>query len=139
MKIPENLKGHAVKEFRLAIAKLKEQIPFDERLYYYSALFGEIYRVMNIECTPELVFLHHVLNTVHSAFQARLQAMTRNAERPVTLEDSMIEALVSLSESLLDRMVADQDSTDICLRLVNLAYATSGNGYYLYKKGELTL
>ena len=137
MQIPQKLKTHTIKEFEFALTKLKEQSSLEERLYYYSALFGEVYRIMNIECSPELVFLHQVLNTVHTAFQVRLQAMTRGAERPVTIDERMLDALISLTESLVERIKADSDSTDVCIRLMNLAYATSGNGFYLYQKGEL--
>ncbi len=139
MKIPQNFKAHAIKEFEFVISKLKEPSPIEDRLYYYSAMYGEINRIMNIECSRELVFLHQVLNTVHSLFQVRLQSATRGGERPLAIDDRMLNALISLSEELVERIRADRDSTDICISLINLAYATTGNGYYLYQKGELIL
>jgi hypothetical protein len=139
MKIPQGLKGHALREFEFVLLKLKEKIPLDERLYYYSALFGEVYRIMNIECSRDLIFLHHALNTVHTAFQTRLQAITRGAERPIMIDDKMIEVLISLTNALSERIRDDKDSTDICIDLLTLAYATTGNGFYLYQKGELEL
>jgi hypothetical protein len=139
MRVPQNLKTHILEEFGLVIAKLKEPIPLDERFYYYSAAFGAVYRAMNTECNQGLVFLHHTLTIVHSAFQTRLQAMNRGAERPVAIEGAMLEVLTKLTEDLRECIRLDQDSTAICIRLINLSYALSGNGYYLYKKGDLTL
>ena len=139
MRVSQKLKAHTLSEFDIAIAKLKEQISLDERLYYFSATFGAIYRVMNTECSTGLIFLHHALNIAHTAFQARIQAQSRGVERPIEIDQAMVDTLIVLTENLRERISEDQDSTDICVRLINLSYATTGNGYYLYKKGELTL
>ena len=82
MKIPRSLKAYVLKEFDFVISKMHEPISPDERFYYYSALFGCSSHVMNIEYTPDLVFLHHTLNTVHTAFMARFQAMSEELRNP---------------------------------------------------------
>jgi hypothetical protein len=137
MRIPGSLKAHVLKEFDFVINKMREPTPLDERFYYYSALYGCIYHVMNLECAPDLVFLHHVLNTVHTAFMTRVQAISRGAEKPVSIDDQMLTRLIELTQELAARIRSDADSTDVCKSLINLVYATTGNGYYLLQKGEL--
>ena len=139
MNISPELKAHVLAEFDQALNILRSGVSLEEKLYYYSAIFGAIYRVMNIQPSNELIFLHHVLNTVHAAFQARLQAIKRDAERPVVIEEPMVEKLVQLMEKLRESIALGTDSTDICKNLTVLAYVTTGNGYYLFKKGELVL
>jgi hypothetical protein len=139
MEVPANLKAHVLDEFDQVLQVLRSGASLEEKLYYYSAIFGAIYRVMNIQPSNELIFVHHVLNTVHTAFQARLQAIKRDAERPVMIEEPMVEKLVQLMEKLRESIALGTDSTDICKNLTVLAYATTGNGYYLYKKGDLVL
>ena len=87
MNVPADLKTHVLNEFDQVLPILRSAAPLEEKLYYYSAIFGAIYRVMNIRPSNDLIFLHHVLNTVHTAFQARLQAIKRDAERPVMIEE----------------------------------------------------
>ena len=136
MKVPRSHKAYVLKEFEFVLTKMRETASIEERFYYYSALFGCIYHVMNIECTPDLVFLHHVLNTVHSAFMTRIQAIIRGAEKPVSIDDKILARLTELTETLAARIQTDMDSTDVCKSLISLVYATSGNGYYLMQKGE---
>jgi len=138
MNIPLDLKAHVLDEFDGVLKVLHSDVSLEEKLYYYSAIFGAIYRVLNIQPSGELIFLHHALNTVHTAFQARLQATKRDAERPIMIEEPMVERLVQLMEELRKRIQQGVDSTDICKNLIALAYATTGNGYYLFKKGVLT-
>lgn len=106
MRMPPNLKPYVLKEFDFVVAKLKEPLPLEERVYYYSALYGAVYRVMNIDCTPNLIFLHHILNAVHSVLAARLQAMSRAGERPIVIDEKMIARLTELTETLAGRKFA---------------------------------
>ena len=139
MNLSPSLQSHVLREFDNVIEVLRSGASLDEKLYYFSALYGAVYRVMNIEPSAELIFLHFVLNSVHTAFQARLQAIKRDAERPVMIENTMMERLIQLTQELQVKIRDGLDSTDVCKQLIVLAYATGGNGYYLFKKGDLSL
>jgi hypothetical protein len=49
-----------------------------------------------------------------------------------------LDSLSSLLLELKNRIEKNEDFLDILKDFVILSYITTGNGYYLYKKGEIT-
>ena len=48
MNVPADLKAHVLNEFDQVLQVFRSGASLEEKLYYYSAIFGAIYRVMNI-------------------------------------------------------------------------------------------
>ena len=139
MKISEKYKEIVIKEFEFVIANMDSSGSFEEKLYFFSGLQSVIHRVLNIEYDSKLVFLHHVLLSVHAAFNGRLNAMKKKAETPLVISDEMINSLMVNAEELYKCIKSDNDIYPILERLVELAYLTTGNGYYLYSKGLIEI
>jgi hypothetical protein len=131
-----------VKEIATVDELWKKSVSLEERLYYFSAIFGTINRVMNFYCDPLLVFVHQILQEVHQSLTNRLKA-SRNpaAESFLVVPPEMIDALFAYVHELKAALESRQDSLVwmILQKMSNLAYATTGNGYYLYLKGEIKL
>ncbi len=122
-------------EIDFALKKMEEAATPQEMFFYFSASYGVINRIMNFECDPVLVFSHQVLSTVHAAFTKRM-SMT---ETHMDVTPEMFEKLHSMLGEFVNAL-KQQDESKVFLALSKfscLGYATTGNGFYLYKKGVL--
>lgn len=139
MKISDEYRAMLLKEFDHVIEKLVGEGRPDEKMYYFSALHGTVNRILNFECSADLVFLHHILNSTFTAFNGRIQAMMQGMETAVKLDNAIIEKLTDATKELAEVIRIDGDPSIVYRQLINLSYATTGNGYYLYEKGALRI
>lgn len=113
----------------------------EDKLYFFSAIYGIINRVMNFQCDSLLVFMHQILQVVHQAISQRFTG----PNIPGAVSSSIPnEFWVSLLSYLLELRLAFENKDDDKIREVlekfsNLWYATSGNGFYLYLRGKLVI
>ena len=112
-----------------------------DRLYYFSAAFGQINRVMNFHCDPALVFAHQVIQQLHQSLFGRLTNALQSGDETAGMPEEMFLKLDSIAADL-HSAIAKQSNEDLWKVLQsasNLGYATTGNGYYLYLQGKLKL
>lgn len=141
MNISDDYLALIIKEMDFAIGKMNESKTPDEMLYYFSACHGVINRVMNFFCDPILVFTHQVLTVTHNALRSRIEAKRSQGEPFLTVPQEMLERLIEYTRELKGALHDKKEPRiyETLSRFSNLAYATSGNGYYLYQKGVLKL
>ena len=139
MKISDEYRAMLLKEFDHVIEKLAGEGRPDEKMFYFSALHGTVNRILNFECSADLVFLHHILNSTFTAFNGRIQAVMQGMETAVKLDNAIIEKLTDATKELAEVIRIDGDPSIVYRQLINLSYATTGNGYYLFEKGSLRI
>lgn len=139
MNIEENNKETILDEFEFILNKMSEFDKLETQLYYFSASFGIVRRIFNIDFDSTLVVIHHVLQNVHSAFVSRLDAMRSNREVPIVIDLEMVKELIELLRTLYNAIKSGDDVHPILDKFIILSYATTGNGYYLKEKGELNI
>ncbi len=109
------------------------------KMYYFSAIHGIINRVINFDYDPGLTFLFNVLQLAHQAVTTRVNALANRQEIGIQLPPNYFNLLGDTIADLAERIEANQSVYDVLERLSVLTYVTTGNGYYLYEKGTLTL
>jgi hypothetical protein len=127
-------------EFNQVIEKMQASKSADETLYYFSALYGTINRIMNFEYDPILVFVHQEIQAIHQNFIGRLaQNIAENNASYMGTPVIFLESLIKYSLELRDAFVENSDEKirQILQKFAVLSYATTGNGYYLYLRGRL--
>jgi len=129
-----------VDEFGAVHDRMSQASTLDEKLYFFSAAFGVLNRVMNFEPDPVFIFAHQVLQTAHQAFRARATEQGPGVPRFGVTEE-MITGLSASVAALKQAFEADDAEAirRILQYVANLSYSTTGNGYYLYLKGVLDL
>ncbi|MGA2974700.1 MAG: hypothetical protein ABSF77_05255 [Spirochaetia bacterium] len=120
------------------LSKLGENVPFDEKLFYFSAVFGAVNRALNAKTTPELVYLHHILSSVYAAFYMRIQAI-KAGDLTVQLDEAIVSKFIEYVNELAQKIKGNLPFDEVLIKLVNLSYVTQGNGFYLYKRSELKI
>jgi hypothetical protein len=141
MKITQEYKNLIVKEFEDVSRLLKDAKGPNDFLYLFSAAYGILNRIMNIECDPTIVFMHQVLQALHQALQARLQAAGSNPMEPYPFPIEFLPKMTEVLENLRLAIIKESESEIYheLLRASNLSYASTGNGYYLYIRKKLQI
>lgn len=142
MQLPDDLLKRLANEFRFAADNMRETKDPYRKLYYLSVLYGEPTRILNFAWDRDLALIHHVLQKTHLDVASRLQSIDSRLERVLILPDVFWEALADVARSLADYVEKHGDESELCRimgRFAELAYITTGNGYYLFSKGQITL
>jgi transaldolase len=109
-----------------------------EKMFFFSAIFGMANRIMNLEYDPELAFLHHVTLAAYSTINTNLAVMAQG-QTVITLPPNVFDKLQDTLNNLAKYIEEGKQTYPVLEVISNLAYSTSGNGYYLFLKGVLTI
>jgi len=135
MKISKKTKEYLINDFKFALNKMGEAKTPDEKLYYFSAIYGGTQRVINIEYDSELAFVHHVTEYAYHAIKGYI---TNPAQQKVySIPDNLFSILESYIAELIISIEKGKQTHALLEKISNLAYSTTGNGNYLYRKGLL--
>jgi len=135
MKLSDTYRKLVVKEIQFAATKMKQASSGSEILYYFSAVFGVIQRVFNIEYDPELVYVHFLVRATYEGFMSRLQLIQKGADTSIPLLDEQFVKLTAITKELGTKISKGQGVDATLRKFVLLLFTTTGNGYYLVQKG----
>lgn len=140
MSLPKIVQERLVKEIRFAANMMyAEENPF-RKLYFFSAIYGEIGRALNWSWDRELALIHNTIRQAHLQISGRFR--TSPQERAMPFPDIVFERLASVAQDLADYIESPKDKEVLCNlmgRVAELEYAMTGNGNYLMEKGLLKL
>jgi hypothetical protein len=139
MNISEESRNMIVKEIDYIASKMQKAATPEEKLYYFSATYGLINRVVNFEYDDELIFLHFVLQQAYMALQQRLVALTKGGDSIIPLTEKHFDKLLKTTKELGKKIKQGEEITGTLKEFVILAYTTTGNGYYLLGKGIIKI
>ncbi|MGB7296675.1 MAG: hypothetical protein WBC70_13910 [Candidatus Aminicenantales bacterium] len=135
MKLSARNKKTLIVEIKFALEKMKSEKEPNSILYYFSAVYGVMYRIFNIEYDSDLVFAHFVISSTYNQINSRIQV----PDKVIQLPPDLFDKLIKTTEELLDAMVYDKNLYEALKTFTLLGYVTVGNGYYLYQKGLLKI
>ena len=127
-----------VNEIRTAGKYMSGNNDLRQKMFFFSAVFGIVNRVMNIECDPELVFVHQVTNAAYNTINTNLVIAAQGQSIP-TIPPPVFDNLQESLKDLATYIEEGKKTYPVLQRISNLAYSTSGNGYYLFLKGSLKI
>ena len=139
MKLSDSSKKILIDELGYVSHRLKKESGIPKLLFVYSAAYGVAFRMLNIEFDPELVLIHNVLLHSYTEINSRFGAMASGAEKVITIPESLFSFIGQSLQDLADMISKGGDIIVPLGKIAIAAYATTGNGYYLYEKGVLRL
>lgn len=104
------------------------------KLFWYSAAYSILPRIYNFEYDPQLQFIHLMLMSLYQAVIQRLQAPI-SGDSTVKLPENYFDRLAQIVGELATSIENDVDTYPLLQKISNLAYLTTGNGYYMTLKG----
>lgn len=128
-------------EFFKVYSLMNDTNDISEKLYYFSATFAMVSRVLNIQYDPTLVIIHSVLLTSHSNINSFLSNIINTKKTFYEFPDNYFKMI---EDNLKELTIAieQNNKTSIYEALEKysvLGYIATGNGNYLYKKGMLKI
>jgi len=139
MNLSPDIQKRFTDEIHFVIKSMKNADTPAQKLYFFSAGYGMAQRIINFEYEPELTFIQQVLQLVYNMVNARLVAMSTRQEAGISIPDNLFNSLEEALEEMVNRIEQGAETYPALQKMVNLAYSTTGNGYYLYLKGMLTV
>ncbi len=141
MKISNDSKEIIVKEFEKVLELMSNTKDHKEKLYYFSATYAMVSRVLNIEYDDMLIFIHSVLLNSYSNINSFFNNIISNKDTFYSIPKNYFDILENALRDLT-RAIDQNDElviNNILKRFSLIGYITTGNGNYLYKKGMLRI
>ena len=142
MQLPDDLRTRLATEYRTAVDRMRDSDDPFGQIYYFSVFFGEASRVLNWHWDRDLALINLVTQGTQRAVSQRLQTIVSNTERVVQLSEEFFDAFSQAASDLTDYVEQDGDPEELRAvlgRMAELSYVTTGNGYYLLDKGQISL
>ena len=140
MQLREDIHQTLASEFVFAAQQMDDAASFKTKLFFFSAFYGALNRALNLTWSDELALMHLVMSSAHQQITSMVTAATAGQEL-VGVSEDFSEALTHTCTEIATIFVADQIDIatlyPLLARIAKLAYATTGNGRYLYLKGHL--
>lgn len=137
MNLSEVSKKTLIDEFKYVALRLDKESEIPNKLYVYSAAHSVAYRVLNTEFDLELVLIHNVLRNTYTQINSAFGSMVAGAEKVIRIPEGLFSFLAQSLKGLADVLSEGGDVSIPLGKIAMAAYATTGNGYYLYEKGML--
>lgn len=136
--LPDDIHNKLAFECKFAAKKMTEEKGALAKLYFFSAIFSEINRLLNWHWDQDLALLYIVTQATHTALNGRLgQAAAVNPDMDRILEH-LTEATGELA-AYVDNNAKNERLCGILGRIAALNYASTNHGSYIAQKGLLKL
>ena len=137
----EEFRQRLAQEYRYAATKMQESPQPDQKLYYFSVLWGEAQRVLNWEWNRDLALIYMAANHTYSQVNLLMQPQVLSVS-PIDVS-AVFTALIQATFDLATYLEKAGDNTEelhqILGRFAEISYVANGNGSYLHEKGLIKL
>jgi len=139
MNITAENKKIIIDEIAYVIKSMRASQSNSIKLFFLSAIPGVIQRIVNIEYDATLSYTGFIIQIVYERINSIVARVATGQERVIQLPDELFALLENLLENLSEEIENDGEIQPIMENLAELAVITTGNGYYLYKKGIIQI
>ena len=141
--LPESIRQRLASEYRFVANNMAEEPDPAKKMYWFSGFFGEATRMLNQSWDAELALIHQVTQDAYRQINGRVSESVSGQDTVIGLNEEIPPELTKVSDqlaSLFESQTADGTRLlSILARIAELAFLSTGNGYYLYRKGHLRL
>jgi len=137
MTISKEMQELFTNEIDFVIERMKGTNSATEKMYFFSGTYACALRIINIEFDAELAFIHHVLQSAYQMIDARITRIQQGQDRPIGIPEKLFDRLEETLKEMSARIKKGEETYSVLQTIFNLAYSTTGNGYYLHLKGLL--
>lgn len=139
-KLPEPIRERIASEFRFAAETMALNADLPSKLYFFSVFYGELVRMLNQSWSPELALTQQVLKTTYESINGRINSpVPEQVKIPPEVPDALDNIARDIATLFEGKKVDDTRLFQILARAAVLAYAVTGNGFYLYLKGDIKI
>ena len=138
----KELRRRLAKEYRYAANKMQESQDPLKKLFYFTVLFGEAQRVLNIEWDRDLTLVHMVTQQAHNHIRSVTLDPVLSRIFPINLDDIYGQLNQSAFDfaAYFDKTTSKASTEElfaIVARIAEITYSVTGNGSYLREKEHI--
>ena len=142
MPFPKHIQERFAQEVQFVATQMAQASDPMDKLYFFSAIYGELGRTLNWEWDRDLAVLRLVLEQTYQLANARVRQI-RGGDTVVRLPRAVFDMLTVATEDLAayvaDGMNDQETLYGLIGRFAELGFVTTGNGHFLYHKGLIKL
>jgi len=138
MNISDEYRSIIVDDFRFASKMMQSVTYAEQKLFHFSATYGTLSRVFNLQYDPQLVFAHFIFNNAHLSINARISAI-KGGDLVIEFPEDFFSKLAQTLNDFADKIEKKLDTFEVLQRVVEISFISTGNGYYLFQKGFLKI
>jgi len=135
--LSKELRQRLAEEYHYAVVKMQDSPEPSKKIFYFSIFYGEAQRVLNWNWDRDLALIYVTSQFVFSSLSALVNPPAVSIH-PIGLE-VVFTALTQAASDLATYFERMEDNTEelhqILGRVVEIGYAATGHGSYLYEKG----
>ena len=135
MKMTPDLKERVLSELDFVIKKMTEEPEALKKLYFFSATFGAIERVMRYCPRDDLFIAHTILTLCYNTLNERVSHV-RVGDIIVPIPQDWSEKLIQYVGELRKSIEENSSVYPALEGIVHLAYSSSGPGFYTMEYNE---
>lgn len=139
MQLSEPIRNRIAKEFRFVADGMAANSDLPVKLYFFSAFYAELQRMLNQSWSADLVLAHLVLKETHQQINGRLSMPVPTGGIPTGFSDALDQIANDLADLFAREQIDESELYKLLARAAELGYAVTGNGFYLYLKGEIKI
>ena len=139
----EELRQRLAKEYSHAVTKMQESPQPARKLFYFSVFFSEAQRTLNWQWDRDLSLIYAVTQFAHTQINTAMQTSALTQALPIDW-DAVYDKLTLFASNLAAYFEKTENNSgeELCQILgyfAEITYAVTGNGSYLYEKGNIIL
>ena len=138
----KDIKQRIANEFRYIATKMEEVDNINRKLFYFSAIFGETGRSLNLEWDVDIAFIHMVTSHVYQQINNQIQQPVVLQSLPIdwtSISHKITIVASDLATYFEEAKNSKEELYQILCGFAEISYAVSGNGSYLLEKGTFKL
>jgi len=129
LEIPEGFKKNLLSELEFTIKKMKEESDVSRKLYFFTATYGAIGRVMRYYPNNELTMAHAILNICYNQLNDRINRL-KAGDVVIQLPKNWSEQLIDYVSELKKAIQENRSTYPTLEKIIEVGYLASGAGYY---------
>jgi len=119
-----------------AVELMKKESDLNKKLFLFSACYGSTSKTIKFEYDRELLLLDLILQHTYSQLIARVGLLAKG-EKTVPLTPDVFNDLTACIDDLVLRLKKGQNVYPVLQSLIEIAFKTTGPGYYMELTGKL--
>jgi hypothetical protein len=131
LEIPEELKKELLSELEFIIKKMAEETDVSRKMYFFTATYGAIGRVLRYHSNNELTMAHALLTICYNTLNDRINRL-KEGYAAVPLPENWSEQLIDYLSEFKKAIQENRSTYPALEKITRLSYMATGAGYYDY-------
>lgn len=126
-----------INEFDFVARKMKEEKDPDFKMYYYSAAYGILGRILHFQYDPQLAFVFSIFQASYQSVISHLDSIKKGRKFPPMPSEAFFNKLAEFTIEVKEKLEEKKDNEIYLIleKIVCHIHQLTGAGFYQLLKG----